>query len=98
MNIWPTRPLAATFGDPVEGDTPLLLWAGSLDSASRPDWADEVTDNFPNSELVLIEGAHTPDGACGDKIDRKFLKRASAKRLDTGCVRRIELPGFVLPE
>ena len=95
---WPTGDLDPAFGDPVAGDTPVLLWAGSLDSASRPEWGVEVTDRFPDSAQIVVDGGHTPDGVCIDKINRKFLKRASVRGLKTGCTRKIRLPEFQIPE
>ena len=80
-----------------QGDTPVLLWAGSLDSASRPEWGFEVTERFPNSAQIVVEGGHTPEGSCVDKVNRKFLKKASVTGLKTGCVRRVRLPGFEIP-
>jgi pimeloyl-ACP methyl ester carboxylesterase len=96
-DVWPTGRLDPSFGDPVSGDHPVLLWAGSLDSASRPEWGLEVTDNYPNGLPLVIEGGHTPEGSCVDKVNKKFLTRASVKRLKTGCTRRVSLPGFVVP-
>jgi pimeloyl-ACP methyl ester carboxylesterase len=96
--IWPRAELPAFYSDPVVSDIPVLLWSGTLDPVTPPQWGEEAAQYLSNSLHLVVPGAHDLLGGCIDKVSSAFMNRASATELRTSCLNWHGLPSFELPE
>jgi pimeloyl-ACP methyl ester carboxylesterase len=96
--IWPKTELPENYADPVEVDTPVLLFSGTMDPVTPPRWGEEAARHLPNSLHVVVPGAHGVFGICIDNIMREFLTKGSARDIDISCVQTMTLLPFELPE
>ena len=87
-------PVRAT-GDfsPVRGDVPVFLLEGTIDPVTRPRFAFDAARTLTRGVVVVAPGAHVPNGACVEAMERQFLENPLG-RVDTACVRGMVLPGF----
>lgn len=92
--VWNTRPVPASYGEPVASAAPVLLWSGTLDPRNPPDWGEEAARHLEKSLHLVVPGAHVVFGECVDSISEAFLNKGSVKGLETQCIREIELPPF----
>ncbi len=95
--FWPTLPLPASHGDPVESDVPVLLLSGNLDPVAPPHWAEEAARYLSNGEHLVLPGAHGVGGPCTDAIARRFVRRGTMDGVATDCAENVRLPPFELP-
>lgn len=58
---WGVPQLDASFRSPLESDVPTLFISGTLDVRTPVSNAEEIQKGFPNSNLVIVEGAAHSD-------------------------------------
>ena len=95
--LWPKSELPVNFGAPVLSDVPALILSGTIDPVTPPQWGEMVHKNFPNSVHLVFPTAHDVGGPCVDQIRHQFLNRGTVDGLNTSCIKRMKLPGLVLP-
>ena len=98
IDIWPCGEVADDFGAPITADVPTLLWSGTHDPSTAPQWADELDATLPRSLHVVIPSGHGVFGPEVERVDRAFLDSGSVEGLDLSEVEALELPPLVLPE
>ena len=60
-DAWGIMPLDASFRSPLVSDVPTLFISGTLDVRTPVANAEEIRKGFPNSTLVIVEGAAHSD-------------------------------------
>ena len=100
-SAWPGTEVPESFFEPVVSDVPLLLLAGGRDHTLTTESAHAIAKGFRHSRLVIVEEmGHVPDAIsnleCLDRIMLDFLA-APLARPETGCVRDMRAPPFVVP-
>jgi pimeloyl-ACP methyl ester carboxylesterase len=84
--------------EPPPSQVPVLLFNGELDPVDPPANATLAKQIWPNSlSLILPYQGHNISGmaaSCVMQITRQFLKEASTKNLNTGCLESILAPVF----
>lgn len=93
-DFWPKSFLREDFGEPVQGDIPLLVLSGKYDPVTSPHWGAEVARNFPNSLHLVAPSSHVVIGPCIDAIMQEFLRLGSVRDLDVSCIKKMTLPPF----
>lgn len=97
--VWPRGALPPGFADDVRSDAPTLLISGHRDPVAPPVWGDQVARHLPNGyHLVLRQGFHGLPDPCVTRIMNGFIRRGSAKGLDTSCAGPAPKVPFALPE
>ncbi len=87
--FWPTGTAPAWLHDPVEGETPALLFGGTVDPATPLAGMEAAKAKLKNAQSVIVPGAgHDVGGKCADAIVASFLEHPLAK-VDTRCVKPI---------
>ncbi|MEM7454903.1 MAG: alpha/beta fold hydrolase [Planctomycetota bacterium] len=95
--IWPRSELPENYGEPVCSDVQTLIFSGTIDPVTPPQWGDLVHGNFPNSLHVVVPAAHDIGGPCVDLIKRQFLTAGTVENLNTSCVDGMQLAPLELP-
>ena len=98
IDMWPCGEVAEDFGAPITVDVPTLLWSGTHDPSTAPQWAEETHRSLPNSVHVVIPSGHGVYGPEVQRVDAAFLDTASIEGLELSEVEALELPPLVLPE
>jgi len=95
---WPKTELPADYFEPFRLDVPAVLVSGATDSASTPNWGEEVKSFMPNAIHVVVPGgAHTPENECTRSIRHELFRTGTTKGLDTGCMAKVKPAPFKLP-
>jgi len=95
---WPKTELPADYFQPFRLETPAVLVSGGNDSASPPNWGEEVKSFMPNAiHLVVPGGAHTPENGCTRSIRHELFRTGSTQRLNVDCITKVQPPLFKLP-
>jgi pimeloyl-ACP methyl ester carboxylesterase len=97
IDLWPCGQVGDDFGAPITVDVPTLLWSGSHDPSTAPQWAEEVHGDLPNSVHVVIPSGHGVYGPEVQVVDRAFLDSGSVDGLELSDVEALELPPLELP-
>jgi len=97
--MWPRGEIPPDFLEPVQSNTPVLIFSGNMDPITPPQYGEEVAKHLPNSRHVVIpEAGHGPQGlsdsGCLDRIAIEFLDKGDAQNLDVSCVDRMARPPF----
>jgi len=97
--MWPRGEIPPDFLEPVQSNTPVLIFSGNMDPITPPKYGEEVARHLPNSRHVVIrEAGHGPQGlsdpGCLDRIAIEFLDKGDAQNLDVSCVDRMARPPF----
>lgn len=83
---------------------PALFLSGALDPVTPPEYAEEATEYFPNSLLlVLDQGQHGPfdledSWPCVHQIWADFLDQGGVEGLDVGCAGSLRRPDFLVDQ
>jgi pimeloyl-ACP methyl ester carboxylesterase len=96
--IWPSGSVPESFGNPVSVDVPVLLFSGTHDPSTAPEWGADAARHLPNSLHVVVPSGHGVSGPEVERLDQAFLERGSVERLDLSEVEGLTLPPLVLPE
>ena len=96
--IWPYGAVPESFGEPVRVDAPILLFSGTHDPSTAPEWAEEAARHLPNSLHVVVPGGHGVSGPEVERLEQAFLDRGSVEGLDLSEVQGLTLPPLVLPD
>ena len=95
---WPETELPGDYFEPFRLATPAVLVSGGDDSASPPNWGEEVKSYMPNAVHVIVPGGgHTPENECTRSIRHALFQTGTTQGLDAGCVTKIQPPPFKLP-
>ena len=94
--FWPKSDLPESYGEPVQGDTPVLLLSGTLDPVTPPKWGAEAARHLSKSTHVVAPGSHGLNGPCIDRIMRAFLEDPD-RPVDTSCVETLQPGPFRIP-
>jgi pimeloyl-ACP methyl ester carboxylesterase len=95
---WPKTELPADYFQPFRLETPAVLVSGGNDSASPPNWGEEVKSFMPNAiHLVVPGGAHTPENGCTRSIRHELFRTGTTQRLNVDCITKVQPPLFKLP-
>ena len=95
---WPKTELPADYFEPFRLGAPAVLVSGATDSASTPNWGEEVKSFMPNAIHVVVPGgAHTPENECTRSIRHELFRTGTTKGLDTGCMAKVQPAPFKLP-
>lgn len=95
---WPRSPLPKEWAEDVSAPVPTLLFSGTLDPVTPPEFGELAARHLPRSLHIVAPGAHGVDGPCLDEIAERFLETASVDGLDTSCVADLALPPFVVTD
>lgn len=85
---WGVGPPDPIENEPVESDTPALIFAGEYDPITPPDWARLAAETLPNSTLYEFEGVGhgvVRSDACALSIALDFLDDPTAPP-DDSCI------------
>ena len=96
--IWPSGKVPKEFGEPVSVDIPVLLFSGTHDPSTAPEWGEEAARHLPNSLHVVVPSGHGVSGPEIERLERVFLNQGSVEQLDLSEVKRLKLPPIVLPK
>jgi len=99
--LWPRGEIPKDYARPVISSVPALIFTGQWDPVTPPLYGDRIAKNFANSRHVIVpSGGHGFGGLegldCISKLTLEFINTASAKGLDTSCVKGIHRNGFQL--
>jgi pimeloyl-ACP methyl ester carboxylesterase len=96
--FWPKGRVDAPYYEPVKSNVPALVLSGELDPVTPPSWGDSVLEHLPNAMHITVPATgHGAIGTgCGMRIATAFIASASARGLDTGCLKAIKRPPFFL--
>jgi pimeloyl-ACP methyl ester carboxylesterase len=95
---WPKTELPADYFQPFRLETPAVLVSGGNDSASPPNWGEEVKSFMPNAiHLVVRGGAHTPENGCTQSIRHELFRTGTTQGLNVDCITKVQPPPFKLP-
>jgi pimeloyl-ACP methyl ester carboxylesterase len=95
---WPKTDLPADYFEPFRLGTPAVLVSGGDDSASPPNWGEEVKSFMPRAIHVVVPGgAHTPENACTRSIRHELFRTGTTEGLDISCITKVQPPPFKLP-
>jgi pimeloyl-ACP methyl ester carboxylesterase len=97
--IWPKGKLAADFVTPVKSDKPVLIFSGGLDPVTPAVHGDEVKSSLSNAKHIIAQqiGHGVASHACGPKLVKAFIEKASVAGLDETCVQQLPRPIFFEP-
>ena len=95
--IWPSGQVDEEWTRPVSVDVPTLLWSGSHDPSTSPEWGAEAARHLPNALHVVVPSGHGVSGPEVERLDRAFLASGTIEGLDLSAVEALELPPLVLP-
>ncbi len=96
--IWPYTKVPKDFGEPVNVDIPVLLFSGTHDPSTAPEWGEEAARHLPSSLHVVVPSGHGVFGPEVQRLDQAFLEQGSVKNLDLSEVKNLKLPPLVLPK
>jgi pimeloyl-ACP methyl ester carboxylesterase len=90
-SVWPTRPRASDFREPLSGDVPVLAISGEFDPVTPPRYGDEVVASLPNGRHLVLpgQGHSVLATGCMPKLFAQFVERADARGLDAECLQRL---------
>lgn len=93
---WPKAAIPATFWEPVESKTPILMISGELDPIDGLDLALGAARHLANATHVIIpSGSHQPQfPGCLRDLAQAFIAAGSENGLDFSCVQEIKRPAF----
>jgi pimeloyl-ACP methyl ester carboxylesterase len=96
--IWPKGDVDPSYYEPVVSDVPALVLSGDVDPVTPPGWGEAVAKHLTNARHIVVPatGHGVVATACGQRLVRQFIERASAQDLDTSCVARVRRPPFFL--
>ncbi len=95
---WPKTELAADYFQPFRLETPAVLVSGGDDSASPPNWGEEVKSFMPNAIHVVVPGGgHTPENGCTRSIRHELFRTGTTQGLDISCITSRQPVPFKLP-
>jgi hypothetical protein len=96
---WPRAKVDKSFATPVKSDAPVLMISGDLDPVTPPWIAAAALRSLPNGRQVVGQNlAHSISGGCADQITEEFVRKGSARELDTSCIDKIRRPAFITTE
>lgn len=98
--IWPKRELDQEYFAAVSVDKPVLIFSGTLDPITPPQWGDLVHDALPNSMHFVLQGfAHgTPFTQCTSAMMNNFIELGDFSELESDCIAQFKRrPFFVTP-
>lgn len=95
-DIWKVDPMPASFNEPVQSATPILMVSGTDDPVTPPKYAQAALRYLSNGTLVLVKGAgHGVDTECTNRLMIAFIRNGSAKGIDaTSCSAAFKTPRF----
>ena len=98
--VWPKGAAPADWLEPIELQTPALLFSGEVDPSTPPKTGEDVVRRLPNGRLIIMKneahGAAANWDTCGEPIETKFFENASADNIDASCADEIERLPFYL--
>lgn len=95
---WPRGVVTRDFKQPVRSDKPVLLLSGEDDPITPPADAAHAAKTLSNSLSLTVPGQGHGNAfrGCVPRLMAEFIDAASAKRLDTSCIKDIKpFPFFV---
>jgi len=96
--IWPSGRVPESFGEPVNVDVPVLLFSGTHDPSTAPEWGADAARHLPNSLHVVVPSGHGVSGPEVERLEQAFLDRGSVEGLDLSEIEGLMLPPLALPE
>ncbi len=95
--VWPRGKAAPGHREALRTDIPVLLVSGERDPVTPPAFADRAARFLTRGTKIVVPwGSHGGDDPCTLKIQQDFLQKGSAEGLDTSCLKKIQMPPFVL--
>lgn len=95
--VWPRGKAAPGHREALRTDIPVLLVSGERDPVTPPAFADRAARFLTRGTKIVVPwGSHGGGEPCVLKIQRDFLEKGSAEGLDTSCLKKIQMPPFVL--
>lgn len=90
------EPAEAVENEPVDGDVPILVTAGSYDPITPPEWGRGVADRFETAYYFEFPGdghAVTTANECAEKLVTSFLRAPDQEPYNT-CMDEQKPPDF----
>lgn len=97
-DAWDLAPLSPAATAYVQSEVPTLVFAGSHDPVTPPEWSRTTADHLANSTYVEFPGhGHdvVTDNPCAATLEARFVADPQ-RELDTSCVDEALGPSFVL--
>jgi len=95
--LWPQGRVDPAQRQAIHSDVPVLLINGDLDPVTPPDFgrraARFLTQGF---HLIMPYASHEDGSKCVSDIADEFLRRGTAKGLDTSCLSQMKRTPFLL--
>lgn len=95
---WPTKPVPASFSEPLKVPVPTLLLSGEWDPVTPPAYGEQVAGLLSASRHLVAPGqGHIVmrRGCAPDLVDT-FVKTADAQALDAECLQELGPPAIFL--
>ncbi|KAA3612815.1 MAG: alpha/beta fold hydrolase [Planctomycetota bacterium] len=97
--LWPQGPIPADYGDPVSVSVPTLIFSGTLDPVTPPEWGQEAARHLPRSLHVVLPGCHGVSNLpAAQRMIRQFLAEADIEHVDLNLAKQVSLPPLLPPE
>ena len=81
---------------PVSVATPVLLFSGTHDPSTAPEWGAQAARHLPNSLHVIVPGGHGVSGPEVEQLEKSFIERGSVEGLDLSAIEQLKLPPLQL--
>jgi len=95
--LWPQGRIDPAQRQAIHSDVPVLLISADLDPVTPPDFGRRAAQFLTQSLHVVMPYASHEDGSpCIRGIADEFLRRGTAKGLDTSCLSQLKRKPFLL--
>lgn len=99
-NAWAVRPMSEIDNQAVQSEIPVLLISGEYDNETPSKWAEQMTENLPNSFHLIFPGwKHTPTtnwgNPCAMQAANDFFNDPKT-RPHPACLKDITGPVFTV--
>src|SRR6185369_9181811 len=95
--LWPQGRVDPAQRQAIHSDVPVLLISGELDPVTPPDFGHRAAQYLTQSLLLVMPYASHEDGSpCIRDLADEFLRRGTAKGLDTSCLSQLKRTPFLL--
>jgi pimeloyl-ACP methyl ester carboxylesterase len=95
---WDAGVMDDDFKQPVKSDVPALIFSGSDDPITPPDYGEMVAQHLSNSKHVINahQGHMQASLGCTPQLMAEFVNTASIADLPLACLERIRAPAFFI--
>jgi pimeloyl-ACP methyl ester carboxylesterase len=94
--LWPHRPVAEDFHEPVKSEVPVLLLSGEYDPVTPPTYAEQVLQHYSNGRHLVGpgQGHGISSSGCTPQLIAEFLELGGGAEIDAGCLAELGTSPF----